>query len=146
MQNFDHNIVFWEKRHFFAENCDHNIDPCILFILRSSATARTAKVPKRLYLMSGYFRLYIWAGWSRGFIFRKFKSSFLISFAPTAQKKNKCVGILAVFAEESLFGSDQDIFVFDLFKTIFFPKKISEALIFAQEKNRRDRRSFCRNL
>jgi hypothetical protein len=34
MQNFDHNIVFWEKRQFFrrklskiAENCDHNIDP-----------------------------------------------------------------------------------------------------------------------
>jgi hypothetical protein len=21
MQNFDHNIAFWEKRHFFAENC-----------------------------------------------------------------------------------------------------------------------------
>jgi hypothetical protein len=34
MQNVDHNIGFWEKRHFFrrklsqiAENCDHNIDP-----------------------------------------------------------------------------------------------------------------------
>jgi hypothetical protein len=34
MQNFDHNIGFWEKRQFFrrklskiAENCDHNIDP-----------------------------------------------------------------------------------------------------------------------
>jgi hypothetical protein len=34
MQNFDHNIGFSEKRHFFrrklskiAENCDHNIDP-----------------------------------------------------------------------------------------------------------------------
>jgi hypothetical protein len=34
MQNFDHNIGFWEKRLFFrrklsknAENCDHNIDP-----------------------------------------------------------------------------------------------------------------------
>jgi hypothetical protein len=34
MQNFDHNIGFWEKRKFFrrklskiAENCDHNIDP-----------------------------------------------------------------------------------------------------------------------
>jgi hypothetical protein len=34
MQKFDHNIGFWEKRHFFrrklskiAENCDHNIDP-----------------------------------------------------------------------------------------------------------------------
>jgi hypothetical protein len=34
MQNFDHNIGFWEKRNFFrqklskiAENCDHNIDP-----------------------------------------------------------------------------------------------------------------------
>jgi hypothetical protein len=33
MQNFDHNIGFWEKRQFFrrklpkiAENCDHNID------------------------------------------------------------------------------------------------------------------------
>jgi hypothetical protein len=32
MQNFDHNIGFWEKRQFFrqnlskiAENCDHNI-------------------------------------------------------------------------------------------------------------------------
>jgi hypothetical protein len=34
MQNFDHNIGFWEKRQFFrrklakiAENCDHKIDP-----------------------------------------------------------------------------------------------------------------------
>jgi hypothetical protein len=34
MQNFDNNIVFWEKRQLFrrklskiAENCDHNIDP-----------------------------------------------------------------------------------------------------------------------
>jgi hypothetical protein len=34
MQNFDHNIGFWEKRQFFrqklskiGENCDHNIDP-----------------------------------------------------------------------------------------------------------------------
>jgi hypothetical protein len=34
MQNFDHNIVFWEQRQIFrrklakiAENCDHNIDP-----------------------------------------------------------------------------------------------------------------------
>jgi hypothetical protein len=34
MQNFDHNIGFWEKRPFFrrklskiAENCDHNIGP-----------------------------------------------------------------------------------------------------------------------
>jgi hypothetical protein len=34
MQNVDHNIGFWEKRHFFrrkltqiTENCDHNIDP-----------------------------------------------------------------------------------------------------------------------
>jgi hypothetical protein len=34
MQNFDHNIGFWEKRQFFsrklvkiAEICDHNIDP-----------------------------------------------------------------------------------------------------------------------
>jgi hypothetical protein len=34
MQNFDHNIGIWEKRHFFrqklgkiAENCEHNIDP-----------------------------------------------------------------------------------------------------------------------
>jgi hypothetical protein len=34
MQNFDHNIGFWEKRQFFrrklskiAENCDHNIGP-----------------------------------------------------------------------------------------------------------------------
>jgi hypothetical protein len=34
MQNFDHNIGFWEKLQFFrrklskiAENCDHNIDP-----------------------------------------------------------------------------------------------------------------------
>jgi hypothetical protein len=34
MQNFDHNIGFWEKRQFFrqkvskiAKNCDHNIDP-----------------------------------------------------------------------------------------------------------------------
>jgi hypothetical protein len=34
MQNFDHNIGFWEKRQFFrqklakiAEYCDHNIDP-----------------------------------------------------------------------------------------------------------------------
>jgi hypothetical protein len=31
-QKFDHNIAFWEKRHFFAENCqksqkNHNIDP-----------------------------------------------------------------------------------------------------------------------
>jgi hypothetical protein len=33
MQNFDHNISFWEKRQIFrwkfskiAENCDHNID------------------------------------------------------------------------------------------------------------------------
>jgi hypothetical protein len=33
-KNCDHNIGFWEKRHFFrrklskiAENCDHNIDP-----------------------------------------------------------------------------------------------------------------------
>jgi hypothetical protein len=36
LQNFDHNIGFWEKRQFFcrkwakiAENCDHNIDPWI---------------------------------------------------------------------------------------------------------------------
>jgi hypothetical protein len=34
MQNFDHNIEFWEERQFFrrklskiAEDCDHNIDP-----------------------------------------------------------------------------------------------------------------------
>jgi hypothetical protein len=29
MQNFDHDIGFWEKRQFskIAENCDHNIDP-----------------------------------------------------------------------------------------------------------------------
>jgi hypothetical protein len=34
MQNFDHNIGFWEKRQFFrlklskiAKNYDHNIDP-----------------------------------------------------------------------------------------------------------------------
>jgi hypothetical protein len=34
MKNFDNNIGFGEKRHFFrrklskiAENCDHNIDP-----------------------------------------------------------------------------------------------------------------------
>jgi hypothetical protein len=27
MQNFDHNIGFWEKRQFFAENFDHIIDP-----------------------------------------------------------------------------------------------------------------------
>jgi hypothetical protein len=33
-----HNIGFWEKRQYFrrklatmAENCDHNIDPCLLF-------------------------------------------------------------------------------------------------------------------
>jgi hypothetical protein len=38
MQNFDHNIGFWEKRQFFrrklakiAENCDHNIDPWLAF-------------------------------------------------------------------------------------------------------------------
>jgi hypothetical protein len=37
MQNFYHNIGFWEKRQFFrqnlskiAENCDHNIDPVFL--------------------------------------------------------------------------------------------------------------------
>jgi hypothetical protein len=40
MQNFDHNIGFWEKRQFFrrklskiAENCDHNIDPWLGEIL-----------------------------------------------------------------------------------------------------------------
>jgi hypothetical protein len=40
MQNFDHNIGFWEKRQFFrrklskiAENCDHNIDPRTLWEL-----------------------------------------------------------------------------------------------------------------
>jgi hypothetical protein len=27
MKKFDQNIGFWEKRQFFAENCDHNIDP-----------------------------------------------------------------------------------------------------------------------
>jgi hypothetical protein len=34
MKKIDHNVGFWEKRHFFrrklakiAENCDHNIDP-----------------------------------------------------------------------------------------------------------------------
>jgi hypothetical protein len=39
MQNFDHNISFWEKRQFFLrklskipENCDHNIDPWMRFI------------------------------------------------------------------------------------------------------------------
>jgi hypothetical protein len=40
MQNFGHNIVFWEKRHFFRrklskieENCDHNIGPSFLDIV-----------------------------------------------------------------------------------------------------------------
>jgi hypothetical protein len=27
MQKLYHNVGFWEKRHFFAENCDHSIDP-----------------------------------------------------------------------------------------------------------------------
>jgi hypothetical protein len=37
MQNFDHNIGFWEKNANFlpkigkiAENCDHNVDPSSL--------------------------------------------------------------------------------------------------------------------
>jgi hypothetical protein len=36
MQNFDHNIGFWEKCQFIcqkiAENCDHNIDPRYLLL------------------------------------------------------------------------------------------------------------------
>jgi hypothetical protein len=39
MQNFDHNIGFWEKRQIFrwklskiAENCDHNIDPWVYLL------------------------------------------------------------------------------------------------------------------
>jgi hypothetical protein len=39
MQNFDHNIGFWEKLQFFrrklskiAENRDHNIDPCLVLM------------------------------------------------------------------------------------------------------------------
>jgi hypothetical protein len=42
MQIFDHTIGFWEKRQFFrrklakiAENCDHNIDPCGLRIVKT---------------------------------------------------------------------------------------------------------------
>jgi hypothetical protein len=45
MQNFDHNIDFWEKRQFFrrklakiAENCDHNIDPWSTDLLSWSTT------------------------------------------------------------------------------------------------------------
>jgi hypothetical protein len=40
MQNFDHNIGFWEKRQIFrwilskiAENCDHNIDSRSILIV-----------------------------------------------------------------------------------------------------------------
>jgi hypothetical protein len=45
MQNFDHNIGFWEKRQFFrrkwakiTENCDHNIDPLVDLDLIPSTT------------------------------------------------------------------------------------------------------------
>jgi hypothetical protein len=43
MQNFYHNIGFWEKLHFFrrklskiAENCDHNIDPRPIKVLSAN--------------------------------------------------------------------------------------------------------------
>jgi hypothetical protein len=39
MQNFDHHIGFWENQFFcwklakIAENCDHNIDPSLVFFI-----------------------------------------------------------------------------------------------------------------
>jgi hypothetical protein len=54
MQNFDHNIGFWEKRQFFrlklskiSENCDHNIDPWSLK-KKISQTCRKHKPSKFL--------------------------------------------------------------------------------------------------
>jgi hypothetical protein len=65
MQNFDHNIGFWEKRQFFrrklskiAESCDHNIDP-------------------RLGEFSPIGWLFIW-----GRFFWKWHLTFLVYFCP----------------------------------------------------------------
>jgi hypothetical protein len=48
MQNFDRNIGFWEKRHFFrrklskiSENCDHNIDPWSPWLLNREMAPKT---------------------------------------------------------------------------------------------------------
>jgi hypothetical protein len=43
LQKFDHKIGFWEKRHFFAENCDDNIDPKSAYFLTYKLTIKVAQ-------------------------------------------------------------------------------------------------------
>jgi hypothetical protein len=61
MQNFDHNIGFWEKRQFFrrklskiAENCDHNIDPMVTRLGEFSPMGRSFNLGTFLQNL-GYF-------------------------------------------------------------------------------------------
>jgi hypothetical protein len=42
MQNYDHNIVFLEKRHFFAENCQKSQK---IVIITSTPDVRLFKKP-----------------------------------------------------------------------------------------------------
>jgi hypothetical protein len=55
MQNFNHNFVFREKRNFFrrklskiAENCDHNIDPRLHFLVPASLLNVAPERPNKI--------------------------------------------------------------------------------------------------
>jgi hypothetical protein len=55
MQKFDHNIGFWEKRHFvrrrlakIALNCDHNIDPKGCQIFAGTIYQHGEKLPQKI--------------------------------------------------------------------------------------------------
>jgi hypothetical protein len=88
MQNFDHNIGFWEKRQFFrrklskiAENCDHNIDPWLNSISRPIApvssvaggdiTTRPDHAARATILYQKKFQAlepWSWTGWPDEFV------------------------------------------------------------------------------
>jgi hypothetical protein len=44
MQNFDHNIGFWEKRQFFAENCQKSQK----IVIRTSTPDEFVKNPPKM--------------------------------------------------------------------------------------------------
>jgi hypothetical protein len=63
MQNFDHNIGFWEKRHFFrrklpkiAEICDHNIDKRAQQKNKKKTPESSGLMPKREYSNRATFK------------------------------------------------------------------------------------------
>jgi hypothetical protein len=140
MQNFDHNIGFWEKRQFFrqrlskiAENCDHNIDPwtaasCIGHRLHKRNLRSWVRISRQGVKFGGHFLLTIFSestahDWKQRFgqmwYFVQCQERYTtIRVAPVSQKK--VLGNIAVLSIVTLFGLL--LFVFEWNK--HFSKKL----------------------